>query len=104
MNKIEVKRTILRFADGQAEQVEDQVVTEYPVTIKINGEEFVTMVCTPEYIEDMVIGYLASEGIVRRYEDIKEIRLQEKEGYVYVTTDKLNPYSQSFQSKRYITS
>ena len=104
MNKTDVKRNILRFANGQIQYTEDLIVTEYPVTIKINGEEFVTMVCTPEHIEDMVIGYLASEGIVRRYEDIKEIRLQEKEGYVYVETDKLNPYSQRFQSKRYITS
>lgn len=104
MNKTEVTRNILRFTDGQVKQVEDRVVTEYPVTVKINGEEFVTMVCTPEYIEDMVIGYLASEGIVRRYRDIANMRVQEKEGYVYVETDKLNPYSQRFQSKRYITS
>ncbi|KMY53313.1 formate dehydrogenase [Bacillus sp. FJAT-27231] len=104
MNKTEVKRSILRVTNGRVQYTEDLVVTEYPVTIKINGEEFVTMVCTPEYIEDMVIGYLASEGIVRRYEDIKDIRLQEKEGYVYVETSKLNPYSQRFQSKRYITS
>ncbi|GLY10809.1 formate dehydrogenase accessory sulfurtransferase FdhD [Pseudobacillus badius] len=104
MNKTEVTRSILRFANGQAEEIEDRIVTEYPVTIKVNGEEFVTMVCTPEYIEDMVIGYLASEGIVRRREDITDIRVQEKEGYVYVETDKANPYSQRFQSKRYITS
>ncbi|MFK2825764.1 formate dehydrogenase accessory sulfurtransferase FdhD [Bacillus sp. B190/17] len=104
MKEIEVKREVLRFTNGWFEHVEDRVVTEYPLTIKVNGAEFVTMVCTPEYIEEMVIGYLASEGIVRRYEDIKDMWLQEKEGYIHVTVDKMNPYSQSFQSKRYITS
>lgn len=104
MKEIKLEREIIRIKDGIAEQTEDTIVTEFPVTVKINGEEFVTMVCTPEYIEDMVIGYLASEGVIRKYSEIKEIWVQEKEGYVHVTTDKLNPYYQEFQNKRYITS
>ncbi|WP_375232446.1 formate dehydrogenase accessory sulfurtransferase FdhD [Priestia megaterium] len=86
------------------ESVEDKIVTEFPVTVKINEEEFVTMVCSPQYIEDMVIGYLASEGVIRAYTDIKNIWVQEKEGYVHVTINKLNPYFQNLQNKRYITS
>ncbi|MFP7734192.1 formate dehydrogenase accessory sulfurtransferase FdhD [Priestia aryabhattai] len=86
------------------ESVEDKIVTEFPVTVKINEEEFVTMVCSPQYIDDMVIGYLASEGVIREYKDIKNIWVQEKEGYAHVTIDKLNPYFQNLQNKRYITS
>ncbi len=62
------------------------------------------MVSTPEYIEDMVIGFLASEGIIRKYEDIDDIWVQEKEGFVHVTTTKVNPYYEQMQNKRYITS
>lgn len=104
MNSTVKKRTVLRFKNGEMESVEDKIVTEFPVTVKINEEEFVTMVCSPQYIEDMVIGYLASEGVIRAYKDIKNIWVQEKEGYVHVTIDKLNPYFQNLQNKRYITS
>jgi len=104
MNSTVKKRTVLRFKNGQMESVEDKIVTEFPVTVKINEEEFVTMVCSPQYIEDMVIGYLESEGVIRAYTDIKNIWVQEKEGYVHVTIDKLNPYFQNLQNKRYITS
>ncbi|MDM8152575.1 formate dehydrogenase accessory sulfurtransferase FdhD [Priestia megaterium] len=104
MNSTVKKRTVLRFKNGQMESVEDKIVTEFPVTVKINEEEFVTMVCSPQYIEDMVIGYLASEGVIRAYTDIKNIWVQQKEGYVHVTIDKLNPYFQNLQNKRYITS
>ncbi|RMA87713.1 FdhD protein [Priestia megaterium] len=104
MNSTVNKRTVLRFKNGQMESVEDKIVTEFPVTVKINEEEFVTMVCSPQYIEDMVIGYLASEGVIRAYTDIKNIWVQEKEGYVHVTINKLNPYFQNLQNKRYITS
>lgn len=104
MNSTVKKLTVLRFRNGQMESFEDKIVTEFPVTVKINEEEFVTMVCSPQYIEDMVIGYLASEGVIREYKDIKNIWVQEKEGYVHVTIDKLNPYFQNLQNKRYITS
>ncbi|GGH86305.1 FdhD protein [Pullulanibacillus pueri] len=99
-----IQREIIRFTKGESVFKEDTIVTEVPVTVKINGEEFVTMVCTPEYIEDMVIGYLASEGVIRKYEDIKDIWVQEDEGYVHVQTTNVNPYYQNFQNKRYITS
>lgn len=99
-----VKREILRIVGNEVEKIEDTVVTEYAVTVKINQEEFVTMVCTPEYVEDMVIGYLASERVIKGYDDVERIWHQEKEGFVHVKTKKVNPYFQQMQNKRYITS
>lgn len=104
MRPTEVKREILRFENGEIKYIEDSIVTEYPVTVKINGQELVTMVSTPEYIEDMVIGFLASEGIIRNYEDIENIWFQEKEGFVHVKTKRINPFYKEIQNKRYITS
>jgi FdhD protein len=104
MAPTEVSWEILRFSNGQTEKLEDVIVTEYPITVKINGEEFVTMVCTPEHVEEMVIGYLASEGIIRKYEEIEDIWIQEKDGFAHVQTTRINPYYQEFQNKRYITS
>lgn len=103
-HSIKKKQKILRYQDGKAQWIEDTVTTEYPVTIKINGDEFVTMVCTPEYIEDMVIGYLFSEGIIRKYKDINDIWIDAKKEFVHITTEKLNPFYQGLQNKRYITS
>ncbi|SDI71647.1 formate dehydrogenase accessory sulfurtransferase FdhD [Natribacillus halophilus] len=102
---IQTSRSILRFGNGTTEWKEDTVAAEYPVTIKINEEEFVTMVCTPEYIEDMAIGYLASEAVIRSVDDIKELRVDEKGGFVHVTLAmKIDQLHQYMQTKRYITS
>ncbi len=100
----QVKRPIIRVRGTQHAAVEDTIVTEHAVTVKINQQEFVTMVCTPEYVEDMVLGYLASERIIRTYADIDRLWYQEKEGVVHVETTKLNPYARDVQNKRYITS
>ncbi len=104
LNPVEHTREIIRFHDGKIECVQDKIVTEYPVTIKINGDEFATMVCSPQYIEDMVVGFLASEGVIRRYEDIDDIWFERKAGFVHIKTKKMNEFYQKFHSKRYITS
>ena len=65
--------TIVRYHSGTFSKQTDEIVTESPITIKLNGEEYVTVVCTPNYIEDMVIGFLISEGIISSYNDVEEI-------------------------------
>ncbi len=99
-----VKRTVTRYAQGNIVEQEDSIVTEHPITIKLNQKEFATLVCTPEYIEDMVIGFLASEGVIRGYADIDDIWIQEKEGFAHVKTNYVNHFYEKFHSKRYISS
>lgn len=103
MNRIK-NRSILRFANGRFEQKQDEVATEYPITVKLNGKELLTIVCTPEYIEDMVIGFLASERIIIDYQDIQEIRIEEELGLVHIQTNRTFPFFEQLQNKRYITS
>ncbi|KAA0965632.1 formate dehydrogenase accessory sulfurtransferase FdhD [Sporosarcina sp. ANT_H38] len=98
------KRTIFRYSTGTFTKKEDRIVVEHPVTIKINDQEFATIVCSPEYIEDMVVGFLASEGVIPKYEDIKDIWVQEELGIVHIKTDKMYPFYEKLLNKRYITS
>jgi FdhD protein len=101
---VENAREIIRYHRGEIERVRDRIVTEYPVTLKINGEEFATLVCSPEYIEDMAVGFLASEGVIRRYDDIDDMWLDERAGFVHIKTQRMDEFYQKFHSKRYITS
>lgn len=74
------------------------------MTVMLNQEEFATLVCSPEYIEELVIGFLASEGIIQSYADLTDIFVDESTGHAYVTAKKVNLYHQRFHSKRYVTS
>ena len=98
------KRPIQKFLDGQFKTVIDEMAVEFPITVMLNGREFITIVCTPEYIEDMIIGFLASEKIVVEYKDLTDIRFEPTTGFVYVTTSKVFPFYEKLQNKRYITS
>lgn len=98
------KRKVFRYSNGQMEEKIDSITVEHPITIRINDKEFMTIVCTPEYIEDMVIGFLASEGVIPKYDSIKEMWFQEELGVVHIKTDMHFPFYEKMLNKRYITS
>src|SRR4051794_1021191 len=102
--QMQVTNKVLRYENGIAQLVDDVIVTEYPITIILNDQEFATLVCSPEHIEELVVGFLASEGIIRRYEGIKELQFIETTGKVIVATHRVNKLDEMFHSKRYVTS
>ncbi|XKF65565.1 formate dehydrogenase accessory sulfurtransferase FdhD [Virgibacillus necropolis] len=63
---------------------EDAVAREFALTIEINGEQYATIVCTPTDLKELVIGFLASEGIIRKYEDIQSVMVDDYKGFAYV--------------------
>jgi FdhD protein len=99
-----VKKSILKFVDDGLVEQEDEIVTEYPLTIIVNGEEFATMVCTPDHLEELVIGFLASEGLVRFKSDIKNMSIDTNRGFAYIDLHVKQPISQQYFSKRFIGS
>lgn len=103
-NKQQTARKVLRYEKGAFSEREERVVTEQPVTIYINGREFITIVCTPEFIEDMAVGFLASEGIIPNPKNIRDIRVDSEKGIVRVEADKVYPFFENLQNKRFISS
>lgn len=95
---------VLKISAEQHNWEDDEIVTEYPLTIFLNDEEFATIVCTPADLEEMVIGFLAAEGAIKGYEEIKQLTIDETQGFAYVDLHKETILSQSFYSKRRITS
>ena len=55
-------QSIIRYEEGQLIQTTDSYVTEFPLTINVNGTEFATVICT--HMEELVVGFLASEGAI----------------------------------------
>ncbi len=47
-----------------------EVIEEAPLTLFINGQEWVTLMCTPVDLEPLVLGFLAAEGIINCLDDV----------------------------------
>ena len=82
----------------------DVVVTEYALTIYVNDQEMATVVCSPEHMDDFVIGFLASEGVIRSVDQVKGINIHLHSGTVRVKTTSSVNFNQTFYNKRYIAS
>ncbi len=52
---------------------------EMALTIFVNNQELVTVLCTPLKLNCLVIGYLYSEGIIASIQDIASMRICEEE-------------------------
>lgn len=83
---METKREapILKVTDSHVDGVIDIVASELPVTLIVNNEPLVTLLCTPSELEELAVGFLLSEGILRKKESIKRLDVIEKEMAVRV--------------------
>ncbi|MBO9606124.1 MAG: formate dehydrogenase accessory sulfurtransferase FdhD [Paenibacillaceae bacterium] len=97
-------RRIYRFQGDTITELDDEIVTEYALTVFVNEEELATLVCTPTDLEELTTGFLASEGIVRRADQIVAITIDERQGFAYVETNGTPAINQQFYNKRYIAS
>jgi FdhD protein len=99
------KRSIVTFDGQQAHVCQDNVATEYPLTIIVNDEEFATMVCSPDHLEELVVGFLAAEGLIRFYaRDIKQMEFDMERGFAYVLLQHKPNLGRADHSKRFIGS
>ena len=95
---------MIKYDGAVFKELDDEIVTEVPLTIRVNSVEFATIVCSPDALEDMTIGFLAAEGLIRSTEEIEEIVLNEDRGFVDVELFLKKPILQENYSKRWIGS
>lgn len=97
------KYIIQKYQNEEINEVEDLVVCEYPFTIFLNEQEFITLLCSPKSLKNLSIGFLYSEGIIKSVSDIDSINIDEKVGYVYIEISNLSKFVKQLYGKRVIT-
>ena len=91
---------ITRYDKGKVKETSDIIVREYPLTIIFNGEELVTLLCSPKSLHYLALGFLLSEGIIKEKSEIESINIEEKQecSLIYIRTcgdRKLSLYEKS---------
>ena len=84
--------------------VEETVAREFMATIYLNGEELATLLCSPRELNYLAVGFLASEGLLAKKEEIKSMEVDDKLGVVRVETERGRDSDSRFFSPRLITS
>ncbi len=99
-----VEKQIIILRDGLRETVLDPVTVEAPLTLFLNGEELVTLLCTPEKMDLLALGFLYSEGLLSTIDEVTALRLKEDEGLVEVELKGGSGLAERLYGKRTITS
>jgi len=65
----------VQFESGYLEKAEAEVITEVPVSLTVNGEFWLTFMCTPVDLEALAVGFLYNEGLISTKEEIASVYL-----------------------------
>lgn len=103
-NDIYLERVITKYIDGKLVEMSDFIANEFPLTLYINKEEFATIVCTPKYLRELTMGFLASEGVIRKHSDIKHFHLDDSKGLCHIELTNEVDTNQAQFTKRMISS
>jgi FdhD protein len=72
-----IRRPIHRILSaGKAETFEDEIAKEHRLQVRLDGKEFVQAVLSPTQLEEFVLGFLRTRGLIRRLEDVATLRIE----------------------------
>jgi FdhD protein len=78
-------RTYFQVKSGRLDEVKGEVVREQPLTVYVNGERFLTLLCSPFMLEPLVLGYLWMEKVITGLDDVAGLQISEVDGRAEVT-------------------
>ena len=101
-NEVE-KFPIMRFTQEGKSSVEYEVARELPVTIILNDQELVTLLCSPTNLKYLAVGFLSSEGLLEGKDEIKNITVDDERGVVRLETTEAKEFAEDVLFKRVIS-
>jgi FdhD protein len=73
-------RTYFQVRGGRLDEVKGDIVREQPLTVYVDGERFLTLLCSPFQLEPLVLGYLWMEKVIGGLDEVAELRISEVDG------------------------
>lgn len=99
-----LNRQVVQIDGDKAETTDRSVVRELPLTININGKEFITLLTTGDANRELSVGFLLSEGFLKKKEDLVDIRVDDEAGTAEVTLAGDVEMMEKLWNKRVVTS
>src|SRR4030095_11043946 len=78
-------RTYLKVRRDRGEEVAGEVVREQPLSVYVNGEKFLTLLCSPMNLDALVVGYLWMEQVIADPREITKLEISPVDGRAEVT-------------------
>jgi len=64
----------LQYSSGAWKHNIGDVIAEKPVSLTVNGEVWLTLMCTPIDLEALAVGFLFNEGFIQSLDEVADVR------------------------------
>jgi len=102
--KPKIDALILKVKGNEIEGAVDEVAAELPVRLVLNDRPFVTLLCTPTELEELAVGFLLSEGLLRDRSSLKRLAVSDTGPSVSIELSDLPEDWEALFEKRTISS
>jgi formate dehydrogenase assembly factor FdhD len=72
------QREIIKYSKGVKQVVQDKIAEEHIIKLFINEKETLSFATYPLNLDELIIGFLFSEGIISSLEDVIDYEYQKK--------------------------
>ena len=63
-----------QYVSGVWKTLTGEVIAEKSVSLTVNGDEWLSLICTPIDLEALAVGFLFNEGFIQSMEDVADVR------------------------------
>jgi FdhD protein len=67
----------LQYSENRGESLKGQIVVETPVTLTVNGDAWLSFMCTPLQLEALALGFLFNEGLIQCMDEVANVSICE---------------------------
>lgn len=78
------KVKVIKIRENSRETADDFVIREVPLTLIVDNEELVTLLCSPSDFDELARGFLFTSGLIKKDNDISKIIINQEQWSVFV--------------------
>lgn len=82
---------VYAYNDQGCSRTHADIIREISLQIFFNERRLATIACTGIYLDELVVGYLKSEGLIGRASDITEIHIDSQAGIIHILSSAPTP-------------
>lgn len=97
-----ISKKILHFDGKKFNEETVELIREEPFTIYLNDEEFITLLCYPDNLDELAVGFLKSEGLITEKKDIKKLKISRDNKNIHIVAD-IGNLEKRLHEKRIVT-
>ncbi len=98
-----IKRRIIKIEGQQKLAKQDHLVIERPLTLYLNGDEWITLLTSPGAEAHLAVGFLYSEGLIRQYQELASIVYEPETNRIHMDTLHQVDLQAKLKGKRTVT-